>query len=217
MIKEEIAKKIQSMHSGYSVYQIFDDWIHMLALSISNCVDSVNAAVREEEYLAITKKYSNLEDFCQLNAMLIDAFDEGMDDVLGWVYMHLEISSSKLGQFFTPYHLCKLMADMQYESAKEILDKGEVLTINEPSCGAGGNIIAMCDILKSHGHNYQFDTKVVCQDLDFKGVYMCYVQLSLLGIPAIVVQGDTLRNPTFNEFGENTWVTPMYVRNRAIR
>ena len=36
---------------------------------------------------------------------------------------------------------------------------------------------------------------VVCQDLDWTAVYMCYVQLSLLGVKAIVVQGDTLAEP----------------------
>ena len=72
------------------------------------------------------------------------------------------------------------------------LDK---ITINEPTCGGGAMVIAAAKVLKEKGINYQQAMEVVAQDLDWKGVYMCYVQLSLLGISAICVQGDTLANP----------------------
>lgn len=36
---------------------------------------------------------------------------------------------------------------------------------------------------------------MVCQDLDWTAVYMCYVQLSLFGVKAIVAQGNTLSEP----------------------
>ena len=49
--------------------------------------------------------------------------------------------------------------------------------------------------MKEKGINYQRKMDVVAQDLDWKGVYMCYLQLSLLGIKATVVQGDTLAEP----------------------
>ena len=56
-------------------------------------------------------------------------------------------------------------------------------------------IIAAAMELKSKGMNYQDKLEVVAQDLDWNCVYMCYVQLSLLGINAVVVQGDTLHEP----------------------
>lgn len=42
---------------------------------------------------------------------------------------------------------------------------------------------------------YQKRLKVIAQDLDWLGVYMTYVQCSIIGIDAIVVQGDTLKEP----------------------
>ena len=36
---------------------------------------------------------------------------------------------------------------------------------------------------------------MIAQDLDWNGVYMTYIQLSLLGVKATVVQGDTLHEP----------------------
>ena len=67
--------------------------------------------------------------------------------------------------------------------------------MNEPSRGSGGMIIAAAKVLKDRGINYQNVLKAVAQDLDWKAVYMCYVQLSLLGIDAVVVQGNTLSDP----------------------
>ena len=56
-------------------------------------------------------------------------------------------------------------------------------------------IIAAVRILKDRGLNPQRCMYVTAQDLDWKGVYMTFVQLSLLGIKAVVAQGDTLTEP----------------------
>ena len=56
-------------------------------------------------------------------------------------------------------------------------------------------IIAAVRVLKDRGLNPQRCMYVTAQDLDWKGVYMTYVQLSLLGIKAVAVQGDTLTEP----------------------
>ena len=56
-------------------------------------------------------------------------------------------------------------------------------------------IIAVAKVLHEEKIDWQKRMKVVAQDLDWKGVYMCYVQLSLLGINAVCVQGDTLKEP----------------------
>jgi len=69
------------------------------------------------------------------------------------------------------------------------------ITVLEPSCGGGAMILAAAKVLWKNGINYQQAMDVVAQDLDWKGVYMCYVQLSLLGISAICVQGNTLTEP----------------------
>lgn len=69
------------------------------------------------------------------------------------------------------------------------------MTVNEPSCGAGGNIIALAEVMKERGINYQQKLEVVCQDIDTKAVYMTYVQMCLYGIPAIVYQSNTLTDP----------------------
>ena len=56
-------------------------------------------------------------------------------------------------------------------------------------------IIAAAAALKKKGFDFQRKLEVVAQDLDWKGVHMCDLELSLLGIEAIVVQGNTLSDP----------------------
>ena len=82
------------------------------------------------------------------------------------------------------------------------LDSDGYCEIYEPSCGAGGMIIALASVLQRRGINYQRCMRVVAQDLDWRSVYMCYLQLSLLGIRATVVQGDTLKEPYMKGYPE---------------
>ena len=137
--------------------------------------------------------------------MLAETLETEMTDVLGQIYMESGMGSKSSGQFFTPYHLSKLCAELSMIKPNE---NGKYY-INEPSCGGGGMIIAVASVLKERGVNYQKDMKVVAQDLDWKGVYMCHLQLSLLGIKAICVQGNTLTEPYIRGYSkERVLYTP---------
>lgn len=187
-MSDKIIKTIQSMIGKYGIYNIFEDWVCIMAMAYANQV--VFSQKREDIYLEIMNKYDEQErqKFFQMFAWLVEWAEEQMTDMLGYIYMHLEIGSKAHGQFFTPYHLCQLMAKIEnYE--------GDIFTVNEPSCGAGGNIIAMAEAMKEQGINYQQKMDVVCQDIDTKAVYMTYVQMCLYGIPAIVYQANTLADP----------------------
>lgn len=190
--KTLIVKMIQSMSGKYGVYEIFADWVKCMALAFANQV--IFDQARENEYIETMKRYDESEraKLCEMMAWLTEWADEEYADMLGYIYMHLELGSKRAGQFFTPYHLCRLMAKFpKYE--------GNRITLNEPSCGAGGNVIATAEAMKNSGINYQKVLRVVCQDIDIKAVHMAYVQLSLYGIPALVYQTDTLRDPNGDE------------------
>lgn len=202
--KNLIIKKIQSMSGKYGVYEIFADWVKIQALAFANAVDYKES--REREYVEIMKRYdpSEQKDFFEMNAWLVEWADKEFFDMLGYIYMHLEIGSKKAGQFFTPYHLCRLMAKMQFFT-------DEVVKVNEPTCGAGGNIIALAEAMKEKGINYQQNLIAVCQDIDVKAVYMAYVQLTLYGIPGVVFQSDTLQDPNGQQSGTGRMYTFGYM------
>src|SRR5690625_3198158 len=121
--------------------------------------------------------------------------------------MSMEFGYKHTGQFFTPYHVSKLVSDLTYKDKKD----DQVITLNEPSCGSGGMIVAFAESMKAEDRNYQTDLRVICNDLDFDAVRMCYVQLSLLGIDAVVEQRNTLA-PLDDPPGE-AWYTPMHFLN----
>lgn len=192
--KDEIVRKINALSGSHSPYEIFRDWIEWSALGIQNSLCLFHDDTwkfREQRYMDIVKKYprKDIDVFVEMFALLTMELEEEISDVLGWIYMHAEMGSKQTGQFFTPFHLSLLTAEM---GIPQDISEENPLIMSEPSCGGGGMIIATARVLKERGLNYQRCMKVFAQDLDWKGVYMTYVQLSLLGIRAVVVQGDSL-------------------------
>lgn len=197
--EKEIVKKINELSGSRSPYEVFCDWIKCTALAISNFTDIQKDSIwrkREEEYLKTIKPYgSNVMKIVEMKDLLIFAMEENMTDVLGKVYMDSGCGNKNTGQFFTPFHLSALTAQC---TLPEDVSTANPLILNEPSCGSGGMTIAAAKTLKDRNIDFGRAMKVVAQDLDWKGVYMTYIQLSLLGINAIVVQGNTLNDPFEN-------------------
>lgn len=196
--KKEIIKTILDMSGSQAPYNIFSDWVQLSSLSICNSCTLIHDQVwkeREQTYIDIAKKYTEqeMEQFAQMFVWLGDAMTEEYSDVLGEIYMEAGLGNKYTGQFFTPFHVSELCARAALGDVERF--RNERITLHEPSCGGGGMIIAACKVLRDAGINFQRRLQVVAQDLDWKGVYMTYLQLSLIGCNALVVQGDTLREP----------------------
>lgn len=197
---KDLIKLIRGMSGKYSGYEIFSDWVKLSALSVCNSCHCLHGKIwkeREQAYLDTARKYSpdELQEFCRMLGLLAMALDEDLSDVLGEVYMQAGLSSKQTGQFFTPFHLSELCAQLAVLPGSENPESTEPIFLHEPSSGAGGMIIAAAKVLKERGVDFQRRLRVIAQDLDWKGVYMTYLQLSLIGIRAKVVQGDTLQHP----------------------
>ena len=211
---KSIVDKIIGMSGKYGPHEIFSDWIKCFAIAISNSTTFLHNKLwqdREQMYLDTINRYNHTEQmiFTNLCAELIQALEDDPRDILGDIYMQIGASSKATGQFFTPYSLSLASAKIALEGVTADLDG--LIRMNEPSCGAGGMIIAASQVLWTEHHvNYQKYMDVVAQDLEWRCVYMCYVQLSLLGIKALCVQGDTLSNPYIQGCTpkENILVTP---------
>lgn len=206
--QQKIIRNFNEMSGEYNVGTIFNDFITMAAYAISNTVDEAQWEEREEAYLAIAKKYRKeyLGKVSEMIYLTELGLKHGFGDFLGEIYMQLEISNSHVGQFFTPYEISKIMADLV--DAEKTSDG--LIRLNEPSVGSGGAIVAYAESMSKNGINYRENLRVICNDLDFGVVKMCYVQLSLMGIDAIVMQGDTLTK----EIGEY-WYTPAHMFNKT--
>jgi len=185
----DLGKLMREAAGRHHLWDVFSDFCEMAAISIANAVDLGPArAGREARYLDRIGRYEPREQalFPQMLAALVDRLEAGPDDVLGNLFGELELGNSDRGQFFTPFELCRLMAQIQIgEKGLDgpIAERGFV-TVNEPACGAGAMIIAFADAMRQAGYNPQQQMHATCQDIDSRGVHMCYLQLALLHIPA---------------------------------
>lgn len=206
--EKHIINSIEELSGSYTPYVIFTDWVKMMAISIQNSCCMIHNKLwntREKLYLDTVKKYNGREValLCKMHGLLWQLYQEyGIYDYLGDIYMRSGAGSKMTGQFFTPFHVSKLCAAIRLKDVKE----NEKIKMNEPSVGGGGMILAAAKILYDKGINYQKHLDVVAQDLDWNGVYMTYVQLSMIGIKAVVIQGDTLTEKDYS--AEKMLVTP---------
>lgn len=214
----EISKQLGSIHDR-DHYTVLRDFFELSAISIRNAVDfGRDRETYEMRYKAIAEKYRKeyleiiASAFAMLGAQILKAAngDIPFADWAGEIYMDSGTSNGRAGQFFTPYHVSHLMAECSLER-DEVLgrigkDPDDVITIYEPTCGAGGLIVASIDVLKGYGVNYAWNVFVDCGDIDSRCVHMTYVTLSLLGVPAVVRLGDAL----MMKYHE-AWFTPAYL------
>ena len=125
-------------------------------------------------------------------ALIVSALENEFQDFLGQVYMSLKIGSTINGQFFTPYCVSKMMSEINFIEVEEKLKANDFITVSDPCCGSSGMIIAFAETMKNNNCNYQKQLFVEVIDIDEMCFMMSYIQLSLYGIPARVMLGDSL-------------------------
>lgn len=209
--QKEFVTKFETLSGRYSIRQIWDDWIVMSAVSIANvCTPNEE---REKRYLALAAKYKpdELMIFAELLAdMTMSLEDNPEQDFLGEMYMAVGMGNSRAGQFFTPYHVCELLANLaRLQDIKDQIEKDGYAMVNDCACGAGATLIAAANACRKVGIDYQRKVVFVGQDIDSICACMCYMQLSLLGCPGYVIVGNTLLEPVPQE--NNKWYTPMWM------
>lgn len=216
--KKEFLRVFNQLTNRHRSWDVWRDFIVMYACALSNPVDKQHYDEREALYLRTIQKYNKQEQplFPELAAHTVMALEENPEqDFLGSIYMSLNLGNQHNGQFFTPYHVCELMAEVTMQVSVMRIEEDGYITINDPCCGAGATLIAGVHAAKKRlekaGYNYQDHVLVIAQDIDQTVALMCYIQLSLLGIAGYVKVGNSLTDPiTENDSKENYWFTPMY-------
>lgn len=204
----QIVKVLRANSGSRDLRTVFTDFCEMSAIAIRNRVDPAGFQDREDTYENTRAHYSAPEmgRFAEALALVAVELASHPRDVLGEVYMQLEIASRDRGQFFTPYSVAQLMAGMLLTSLVTRLESRPFVTVSEPACGAGALVIATTQALTQHGFDYRARLHVTADDLSLAAVHMCYVQLSLLDVLALVNRRNTLTMELFD-----TWATPAHV------
>lgn len=205
----ELGKLLRSVGYRHGLWQVFRDFVAMSALAISNAVDRGQYAAREAEYLKIVERYTKEEanEIARGLSLVVMGLEAGMSDFLGSLFMSLELGDSWKGQFFTPYEVSRLMAQMSLgDDTQAKIERKGFISVCDPCIGGGAMIIGAAHALHDAGINYQQHMHVVAVDVDIVSVHMAYIQLSLLHIPAIVYHGNSLSNEIWS-----AWRTPAHV------
>lgn len=211
--QQKFIQLIRDNSTQHRLHQVFTDFCELAALSISNAVDKLHFAKREERYLSIVKRYSReeVERFPQMLGCITMSLDDDFKDCMGSLFMALDLGDHFKGQYFSPYPVCLMMGKMLMgvPDREAIEEQGGFITLCEPTSGAGGMVIAAANALHDEKINYQQCMHVTAQDIDATAVHMSYIQFSLLHIPAIVIHGDSLALSCWDYF-----VTPAHVLGR---
>lgn len=194
--RSRFVKLFKELTYRHNDWQIWQDFIYMAAAAFSQACDFRQE--REDEYLQIIKKYDKSERdlFPQMLAEIIESFErERFADILGDLYMQLEMGNKWKGQFFTPYHISKMMASVIDENIESKIKEEGYISVNDPCCGGGAMLIAFAEHCFKQEVNYHNHVLFVAQDIDPVVAKMCYIQMSLLGMPGYVIIGNSLTHP----------------------
>lgn len=193
----------------------------VMACSISNSTDRDPERFnsREKQFERAIKDLGGVDIPAQMLAIIVNELDRDPNqDFLGKLYMSLNLGSHWHGQFFTPYHVCEMMAKMQVtEECKGEIERKGYLSVCDPCIGAGAMLVAAATAFRELDINYQNCVVFAGQDIDSVVAKMAYIQISLLGCPGYITVGNSLTNPQTGHdlFPQATkeqdlWITPMF-------
>ena len=203
--KNDFMKCLQSIEYGRNNYDVFQDFLTLATLSFHNVIAKDEKV--EKEYLDIIGRYKNKKQFAELLVITTLALEEKPQDFLGDIFMSAGFGNVRGGQFFTPYHLSKMMSEITIgNNFKDQIEKDGYVTLSEPCCGAGGMIIAASEVIREKGYNPQTQMKFVGIDIDLKCCQMAYIQTSLLGLRGEIYHGNTISMEMWKKF-----ITPMSI------
>ena len=210
---QEIVSMISRLAYSRDMWEIFCDFMEMSAICVSNTVDKKYFDVREEQYLKTIRKYTpeHQKLFPQMFGELVLALEceyqgGSFVDVLGNLFHGLELHNKYRGQFFTPQHTCTMMGKITLGDSDKTVQEIGYIPVLEPACGSGAMVLGFAQAMRDSGYNHSQQMLVTGIDIDLKCVHMAYLQLSLYGIPAIIVHGTTL---SLEEWSR--WYTPAYI------
>lgn len=125
--KKRFEKGFKMLCGSKSTYQVWSDCMALFAITLAN--QSILPMTkskqfkdiwdkREKEYMRIINNYSKKEQklFPQMFALIVEELEERPNqDLLGELYMMLQISNKNAGQFFTPYNICEVMSKLTFD------------------------------------------------------------------------------------------------------
>ena len=186
---------LQEIAGRHRPHTVFADFLELSVYAIANRIYKSDEL--EQLYMDCIKRYNNDEamGMSKLLALTFNALrNNPRQDFLGNVFECNNFGNALRGQFFTPYTVATLCAQVTFGGT---IPEVGYLTLGEPAAGGGCMVIAFADAMRSSGFDPTEQLLVVADDIDPLCFHMCYVQLSILNIPALVRHHDTIKVETY--------------------
>ena len=173
-------------------WEVFSDFLSLAASELD--MARIRAPESIEHCRKICARYeaSDIAKMQEMFCMMVCALEAKFHDFLGAIFMVLELGDNFRGQYFTPYPVQSLMARMLMPGVRDTIRREGIATVSDPACGAAGMLIAYAECLLEADINPSMHMFGSCIDIDPVAADMAFIQLSVLGIAAEVVTGNTL-------------------------
>ena len=212
-----LLKIAEITHERISRAQTFADFLHYCALLFSMRTDPIHAEQRSETLKRLKSSYKDDEwkAFHQGLADLCGIFTRNIqmclyEDLFTLPFTQLGATSGVLKQDFSPAEIGKLIGAISIPSHLTLPEQG-FFSLGDHACGSGTLLLAGVQRFADIGYNPSKQLVIQAADLDARCVHMTYLHLSLYGIPAVIVHGNTI---TLEEY--DRWYTPVYLWRKWI-
>lgn len=176
----------------YDIVDVFKDFVTVYAIAIKN--KCYYEEIDEQMYFKTIRKYKKdeLEIFLELKEELQNLYmqEQKIKDVLGEIYYQIGAIKKGNKQFFSPKEVGILTALLTQDKLTK--EKREFDIIYDCACGSGVLLLSFGNVLMNKNMDYTKKAFYWGQDIDFICFCMSYIQISLYGMPGLVIWGDTI-------------------------
>lgn len=180
---EELARGFENnpvfghMHS----YDLYRNWLEAMWAFLDAVKDPAG-------FKQCLDRYSGAEgaEFGRLLGLYVDAVEnDPFRDILGELFMRLDVNSVRSGQFFTPEPIAEMMARMQFDqdAFKRLVEEKGVVTVCDPAVGSGVMLLSFAKVVhQALGRWGTGKLRLYGTDIDVRCVNMCRIQLRMNGL-----------------------------------
>ncbi|MGH1356848.1 MAG: N-6 DNA methylase [Thalassovita sp.] len=188
----------RSKHQG----EIFRDFCELLYCALAKVASPFEDQRDrlEAQYMEVVGRYRNKDDIRrmpELRDIALFEISAGGCDFLGEVAGEMGVLNDRLGQFFTPFEVSRLMAEINLTGIEKKIKEEGFVTVQEPAAGAGGMLIAVADKVESLGFNLETSLWFEAVELSASTFHMCYIQSAARGMAGRVIHGNSLTVETY--------------------
>lgn len=130
--------------------------------------------------------YAQGQELGRLFNLYLQAVEElPFRDILGTLFMRLDLKSVQAGQFFTCYSVAEMMARMQFDrdNFQAIVDERGTVSVCDPAVGSGVMLLAFAKTVHDNlGRAGTDRLRLYGTDIDIRCVNMCRIQLRMNGL-----------------------------------